>query len=104
VPDARAEFPRYADDGRGIDVGRLIGSKQGDAIRNITGDTPGGSGARVPASSYTGAFSLSEKAAGRISTGENWGLLTATFDASRVVPTANENRPRNIAWLACIRY
>lgn len=104
VPDARAEFPRYADDGRGIDVGRLIGSKQGDAIRNITGDAPGGSGARVPASSYTGAFSLSDKPAGRISTGENWGLLTATFDASRVVPTANENRPRNIAWLACIRY
>lgn len=104
VPDARAEFPRFADDGRGIDVGRSIGSKQGDAIRNITGETPGGSGARVPASSYTGAFSLSEKAAGRISTGENWGLLTAKFDASRVVPTANENRPRNIAWLACIRY
>ena len=104
VPDARGEFPRYADDGRGIDVGRLIGSKQGDAIRNIKGETPGGSGARVPASSYTGAFSLSEKAAGRISTGENWGLLTATFDASRVVPTANENRPRNIALLACIRY
>lgn len=104
VPDARGEFPRFADDGRGIDVGRSIGSKQGDAIRNITGETPGGSGARVPASSYTGAFSLSEKAAGRISTGENWGLLTAKFDASRVVPTANENRPRNIAWLACIRY
>ena len=104
VPDARGEFPRFADDGRGIDVGRLIGSKQGDAIRNITGETPGGSGARVPASSYTGAFSLSQKSAGRISTGENWGLLTATFDASRVVPTANENRPRNIAWLACIRY
>lgn len=104
VPDARAEFPRYADDGRGIDVGRLIGSKQGDAIRNIKGEAPGGSGARVPASSYTGAFSLSDKPAGRISTGENWGLLTATFDASRVVPTANENRPRNIALLACIRY
>lgn len=104
VPDARGEFPRFADDGRGIDVGRSIGSKQGDAIRNITGETPGGSGVRVPASSYTGAFSLSEKAAGRISTGENWGLLTAKFDASRVVPTANENRPRNIAWLACIRY
>lgn len=104
VPDARGEFPRFADDGRGIDVGRSIGSKQGDAIRNITGEAPGGSSARVPASSYTGAFYLSEKAAGRISTGENWGLLTAKFDASRVVPTANENRPRNIAWLACIRY
>lgn len=80
-----------------------IGVVQGDAIRNITGDTPGGSGARVPASSYTGAFSLSEKEAGRISTGENWGLLTATFDASRVVPTANENRPRNISFLYIVK-
>ena len=25
------------------------------------------------------------------------------FDASRVVPTASENRPRNIALLACIK-
>ena len=80
-----------------------IGVIQNDAIRNITGDTPGGSGARVPASSYTGAFSLSEKEAGRISTGENWGLLTATFDASRVVPTANENRPKNMAFLYIVK-
>ena len=80
-----------------------IGVVQDDAIRNITGDTPGGSGARVPASSYTGAFSLSEKKAGRISTGENWDLLTATFDASRVVPTANENRPKNMAFLYIVK-
>ena len=80
-----------------------IGVVQGDAIRNITGDTPGGSGVRVPASSYTGAFSLSGKPSGRISTGENWDLLTATFDASRVVPTANENRPKNMAFLYIVK-
>jgi hypothetical protein len=80
-----------------------MGVKQGDAIRNITGEAPGGSGIRVPASSYTGAFSLSNKPSGRISTGENWDLLTATFDASRVVPTASENRPKNIAFLYIVK-
>ena len=80
-----------------------IGVIQNDAIRNITGEAPGGSGVKVPASSYTGAFSLSNKPSGRISTGENWDLLTATFDASRVVPTANENRPKNMAFLYIVK-
>ena len=35
-----------------------------------------------------------------------WGEQSVSFDfdASRVVPTANENRPRNVALLACIKY
>lgn len=98
LPDLRGCFIR----GLGGNSAAL-GIIQGDAIRNITGEAPGGSDARVPASSYTGAFSLSEKQAGRISTGENWSLLTATFDASRVVPTANENRPRNISFLYIVK-
>ena len=32
VPDARGEFPRYADDGRGIDAGRVVGSKQSQQV------------------------------------------------------------------------
>jgi len=103
LPDLRAYTIRGLDHGRGIDIGREILSEQGDAIRNITGDAPGGSDARVPASSYTGAFSLSSKPAGKISTGENWGLLTAKFDASRVVPTANENRVKTIAFLYIVK-
>ena len=103
LPDLRAYTIRGLDHGRGIDIGREILSEQGDAIRNITGGAPGGSDAKVPASSYTGAFSLSGKPAGRISTGENWGLLTANFDASRVVPTANENRVKTIAFLYIVK-
>ena len=37
LPDLRGEFMRGWDDGRGIDHGRVLGSAQGDAIRNITG-------------------------------------------------------------------
>ncbi|MCY6976007.1 tail fiber protein, partial [Escherichia coli] len=33
LPDARGEFPRIWDDGRGVDAGRAIFSAQGDAIR-----------------------------------------------------------------------
>lgn len=35
--DARGEFPRIWDDGRGVDNGRALLSTQGDAIRNISG-------------------------------------------------------------------
>lgn len=104
LPDLRGEFIRGWADNRTVDSGRVFGSSQGDAIRNITGNAPGGSAARVPESSYNGAFAMSEVASGRVSSGENFGLLTANFDASRVVPTANENRPRNVALLACIKY
>ncbi len=34
--DSRAKFPRFLDDGRGIDVGRVQGSDQGDEIRSHT--------------------------------------------------------------------
>ncbi|EPA1793367.1 phage tail protein, partial [Escherichia coli] len=37
LPEARGEFPRIWDDGRGIDNGRTLLSPQGDAIQNVTG-------------------------------------------------------------------
>ena len=36
LPDPRGFFPRFWDDGRGIDVGRALGSFQADAIRSHT--------------------------------------------------------------------
>ncbi|RLL33737.1 phage tail protein [Acinetobacter cumulans] len=100
VPEARGEYPRYADDGRGIDVGRVVGSKQGDAMRNITGtfegNTDDGEAGKKGAFYNTGQGFLGANGAG-------WGGVIG-FDASRVVPTANEVRVRSIAVLACIRY
>ncbi|HCK1740722.1 TPA: tail fiber protein [Escherichia coli] len=101
LPDARGEFPRIWDDGRGVDAGRAIFSAQGDAIRNIVGSINA-------LGAESGVFYHSRTP----STGSwvHWSADTAThdvmtynFDASRVVPTASENRPRNIAFNFLVR-
>ena len=109
LPDLRGEFVRGWDDGRGIDSGRTLGSAQGDAIRNITGKIDSGKNSALQLFDYietTGAFGV-EKSWKQWTAESNSGNdnipRAITFDASRVVPTANENRPRNIALLACIK-
>lgn len=103
LPDLRGEFPRYLDDGRGIDTGRTMGSAQGDAIRNITGKISlAGS---VYVDSTSGALVKGTALTGKNANGNNVNQTDDfQFDASKVVPTANENRPRNIALLACIKF
>lgn len=106
LPDMRGEFIRGLDNGRGVDAGRGLLSNQGDAIRNITGE--------FSDFMYQDELSLSGTltATGAIYRDLNIRDISATaaaskilpqgdkikFDASRVVPTANENRPRNIAY------
>ena len=86
------------DHGAGVDYGRVFGSAQGDAIRNIAGDL-GGTESRSP---INGAFSRGKYNGGF---NGNGGRIYATnFDASRVVPTANENRPKNIALMYIIKH
>ena len=103
LPDLRGEFIRGWDDGRGVDAGRQLLSSQGDAIRNIEGFADGGIGMSFDA--IRGAF----YDAGTRSTtmANNTTAIGKTddlgFDASRVVPTANENRPRNIAFNYIVR-
>ncbi|HBK4816303.1 TPA: tail fiber protein, partial [Enterobacter asburiae] len=104
LPDLRGEFIRGWDDGRGADSGRGIGTSQGDAIRNITG-TVVGSNYMAYRGASTGAFygiELSEgtslSPAGSVMKGMSSGM-----DVSRQVPTASENRPRNVAFNYIVR-
>ncbi|HEM8865026.1 TPA: tail fiber protein [Providencia stuartii] len=105
LPDLRGEFIRGLDAGRNIDSNRTVLSPQGDAIRNITGEF-GNNGLASRNSDWSGQASgaFSRNRGGIYSNREvDHAGCTYTFDASRVVPTANENRPRNIAFLYIVR-
>ncbi|HGO5816122.1 TPA: phage tail protein [Mannheimia haemolytica] len=111
LPDLRGEFIRGWDNGRGVDSGRNLLSAQGDAIRNIKGDfhdfvyqdlslNSVGFGAfyqdKDVSNMRVGAYEAgNSKSVSLPSSNSGDGIY---FDASRVVPTANENRPRNIAF------
>ena len=100
IPDMRGEFPRIWDAGRGVDGGRALLSAQGDAIRNITGTINGvmtnATTQDIVDTFVTGAFKgiIRPNAVAVTSAGYRY---DAIFDASTVVPTAGENRSRNIA-------
>ncbi len=111
LPDLRGEFIRGWDDGRGIDAGREILSAQGDAIRNITGTFGNGKTVANAALSFNMASGVFVTKSELRNTIGNTTMIPDTpnnphlvnFDASRVVPTASENRPRNIAFNFIVR-
>lgn len=87
-----------------------LGTAQGDAIRNIKGSTGYGYGSAFrEAGGATGAFTgINED-----TIGHQWHFSAhapnnyqdvVSFDASKVVPTANENRPYNMAVVVLIKY
>lgn len=107
IPDMRGEFLRIWDDGRGVDSGRALLSAQGDAIRDISGNILGlmtTAGSQTTADNWvTGPFkAVYQSGAGQtsVSTGNRYDV---SFSPSRVVPTAAENRPRNIAFNFLVR-
>ncbi|WP_435056180.1 phage tail protein [Yersinia frederiksenii] len=107
LPDMRGDVIRAWDDGRGVDAGRALLSEQGDAIRNITG-TFSVHGAKELSTSYpsaaSGAFAISG-VAGRnnVAAGGDTTIPQFNFSAANVVPTAAENRMRNIAFNYIVR-
>lgn len=103
LPDDRGYGIRAADNGKGIDVGRTVGSYQEDAMQDITGSitnlasTSGDLG-------LTGAFSGAnsrpiERAIGNAKTQ----YTTIELKASSVVRTANETRMKNVAKILITR-
>lgn len=103
VPQAEDRFIRNA--GNGL----AVGTKQGDAIRNITGKID--SGSRSTEQLFDTA--IPEGAFGIDKARKNWTYdagdggnnrpSVLTFDASRVVPTADENRPKALVLKLCIK-
>lgn len=90
VPDLRNYFMRAWDGPSGPT--RVVGSKQGDAIRNITGTF------HTNANLYGDDGLFTSRVNGGQATAMVWkGNCYMDFDASKVVPTAEENRPVNIA-------
>lgn len=110
IINPRGRFPRVWSNGSSIDSGRQFDTLQDDAIRNIksspydlytavpyenqnTAETTGiPSGDRA----FQGCFVLDKSKRRPVTsgtvTGQTYGI---GFDASRVAPTANENRPYN---------
>lgn len=107
LPDFRGQFVR----GTGGENNAALGVRQSDAIRNITGRWHIRSGTKKSNVVETVGSLYSVARAGNATNSivlddgiEPSPHQYVTFDASRVVPTAPENRPVNIALLWCIIY
>ena len=83
VPDWRGEFPRFWDNGRGVDVGRALGSAQSDEFKS---HTHGGVPQRAGDSDRGGSVS--------------WFSIDGIGQTEAA--GGNETRPRNVAVRACI--
>lgn len=110
VPDVRSEFVRGWDDSRGIDSGRALGSWQKGSLCAIDVGSPGNQTVSIPAA---GTASAAQGAAGfdAYTTSDYAGAVIAGTNASGTVslPGSSEvyagtARPRNVAFLACIKY
>ena len=94
----------YHSDGRGyfLRSSKTLGEVQGDAIRNITGCLMYGVSDGISGAFYIGSVPAGTGRQGFIQRNGTHTLNTFNFDASRVVPTANENRPLNIGFTPAI--
>lgn len=88
LPDMRGVFTRHWDDGRGIDVGRALGSGQSDDFKSHT-HLINGSINFTYTSNPTSDFKY-------FSSGSSTSPTAATG--------GTETRPRNLALLACIKF
>lgn len=94
LPDLRAEFVRGWDDGRGVDAGRLFGSAQAEEVgahRHPMKYWTWKDGTGTGSHDYTKPYSTTTGTTGEAPNG------TGTN-------TGTENRPRNVALLACIKF
>lgn len=102
LPEARGEHIRSLDDGRGIDVGRELGSWQGDSIKSHHHKTDGTEGSnphvvRVTTIPPDGNFDFDSQFANPLD-------ADYTIDSRTGSTGGTETRGRNVAYLACIKF
>lgn len=88
---------------RSLTGSNALGTEQGDAIRNIVGSFVGNYANNDGVNNPTGAFSRTGTVTSSGDASGGLALQRIELDASGVVPTANETRPKNIAMLPCIK-
>lgn len=91
IPDLRGDFIRNWDDGAGVDIGRSIGSWQGDDFKTHTHSLNNGATGMWTAGGNNTSISFPNA-------GPNVGLGVINNTGG------TETRPRNTAYLACIKY
>jgi len=104
VPDLRNQFLRFTGTDADTANARTLGSRQQDALQNITGhiDSRPSSGHPGPIAGSAGVFDTTQSGHSgssnvvlNSSSGTSW---ITTFDASRVARAATETRPVNVAF------
>gem|GEM_PF-4362865 len=102
LPELRGEFIRGWDNGRKVDTDRVLLSAQGDAIRNMTGSIPcvAPFGFEQHVSGVLHGTVIAKGGGSSEIMDNGYGIA---FNAALAVPTAAENRPRNIAFNYIVR-
>lgn len=114
LPNVGGLFPRYWDNGAGVDPGRELGSIQGHAVQNHNHYLP-----TTTSGTNNSAWGFKDSADAEVWTKTNMDRFVSGTEASTTFPNplyvngtsagnlgsfANETRPVNIAWLATVTY
>lgn len=90
LPDIRGEFVRGFDDGRGVDSGRTLGSAQNQDMQPHQHSVKQAGVGVAGSTAWAHVDTVS-------------GTLPGSYSKTEIEGTA-ETRPRNIAFLGCIKY